>query len=152
MERLKNTLILLLVAGIPAAAPPLFTAPASLCFTAGSITYQVTPTARVADTKVKFDAAAADLRIGLVDSVEAADFALVDDVGSAGACAPAGGTRTVAIVGAADAADFTVSLARDPAETDVKLFVHSARFGHREAAALLAAMRRDESSAGSRER
>ncbi len=41
MERLRKTLILLLVAGIPAAAPPIFDAAPNLCFTAGSVTYQV---------------------------------------------------------------------------------------------------------------
>ena len=35
----------------------------------------------------------------------------------------------------------TISLSRDAAEADLKLFVHSARVGHRDAAALLAAMR-----------
>ena len=164
-ERLNKTLILLLVVGIPAAAaPPLlltFSAQQQpqLCFTAGSITYQVGGGAP--DYRVKI-AAAGDLRIQLVNDVDLADFALVDDVADADSACDAGGTvRTIKVVDDASPADIAVSLTQavaqadtkeaeettaeatvaEPAGTDLKLFVNSTRFDHRDAAALLAAMR-----------
>jgi hypothetical protein len=160
-ERLNKLLILLLVAGLPAAAaPPLFltfTAQPRLCFTAGSITYQVGGAAP--DYRVRI-AAVGDLRIQLVHDVELADFALVDDVTDDDSACDAGGTiRTIKVIDDQGPADITIGLTQaervDPtdaepaaaeaavAETaaDLKLFVHSARFGHRNAAALLAAMR-----------
>ena len=164
-ERLNKTLILLLVVGIPAAAaPPLFLTFSAqqqpqLCFTAGSITYQVGGGAP--DYRVKI-AAAGDLRIQLVNDVDLADFALVDDVADADSACDAGGTvRTIKVVDDASPADIAVSLTQavaqadtkeaeettaeatvaEPADTDLKLFVNSTRFDHRDAAALLAAMR-----------
>jgi hypothetical protein len=148
MTRLQKALILLLVAGIPAAAaPPFFAKAPDLCFTAGSTTYQVTPGAPEADFRVRIAASAADLssqdlRIQLVDDVDAADFALVDDVtASPSACGSAGNVKTVEVVGKDSPADVAVGLSREGAAGDLKLFVHSARFGHQDAAALLAAMR-----------
>jgi hypothetical protein len=145
MERLRKTLILLLVAGIPAAAPPFFAAGPNLCFTAGSVTYQVVPGASSPDYRVGIAdrAAQPDLRIQLVDGVETADFALVDDFGSVdgSACMSAGLVKTVQLVGEGSAADVTMSLSHEEADADLKLFVHSARFGHGDAAALFAAMR-----------
>jgi hypothetical protein len=139
MQRLRNTLILLLVAGIPAAAPPFFAATPRLCFTAGSVTYEMatgTP-----DIRVRIDDAQADLRIRLVDDVDSADFALVDDVGDHDACGGAGTVRTVGLVGDTSASEVSISLSREERDADLKLYVYSARFGHREAAALFAAMR-----------
>jgi hypothetical protein len=155
MEHLKKALILLLVAWIPAAAPPFSaTTPAPvashLCFTAGSLTYEVAPETSAPDFRVRFAATTSDLRIQLVDSVDLADFALVDDIASdAGACRSAGDVKTVQIVGEQGPADVTVSFSRggtpnanpDENDADLKLFVHSARFGHRDAAALFAALR-----------
>jgi len=145
MERLHKTLILLFVAGIPAAAPPFFASPPGLCFTAGSTTYQLAPTAASPDLRVRIDNGAAqpDLRIRIVDTVETADFALVDDVGSADACRSDGLRKTVKVVGHG-AADVTIALSREAADADLTLFVHSARVGHRDAAALFAAMRQDQ--------
>jgi hypothetical protein len=144
MERIRKTLILLLVAGIPAAAPPVFDAAPNLCFTAGSVTYQVAPGASLPDYRVRIAdrEAEPDLRIQLVNDVETADFALVDDFGSGSACTSAGLVKTVQVVGEGSTADVTMSLSREAA--DLKLFVHSARFGHRDAAALFAAMRHDQ--------
>ncbi len=149
MDRLHKTVILILVAGIPAAAPPFFTSPHPLCFTAGSITYQLSALVPTPDYRVKFDNGAAhpDLRVGLVDRVESADFALVDDVADIDrtACKSAELLKTVKIV-ADGASDVTISLTRDLANADFKLFVHSARFNHRDAAALLAVMRHHQPS------
>jgi hypothetical protein len=83
------------------------------------------------------------LRIQLVDNVESADFALVDDFSGtdASTCASGGLIKTVQVVGETGPADVTLSLSGEPADADLKLFVHSARFGQRDAAALFAAMR-----------
>jgi hypothetical protein len=148
MDRLQRILILLMVAGIPAAAPPFSASSPDLCFAAGSLTYRVSPGAAAADVRVRIEPRAAhpDLRIQLVDGIESADFAVVDDVGTAGesACASAGPVKTVRIVSDAGPADITLSVSRDDDDADLRLFVRSVRFGHRQAAALFAAMRRDE--------
>jgi hypothetical protein len=147
MTRLQKALILLLVAGIPAAAaPPFFAKAPDLCFTAGSTTYQVTPGAPEADFRVRIasgaDQGSQDLHIQIVDDVDAADFTLVDDVtASPSACQSAGNVKTVEVVGENSPADVAVGLSREGVDGDLKLFVHSARFGHQDAAALLAAMR-----------
>ena len=125
MTQLQRVLILLMVAGIPAAAPPVPGSSPTLCLAAGSFTYRVWPNAAAADLRIKIDprAAAPDLRIELVDSIEGADFAVVDE---------------------REQADITISLSRDDPAADLRLYVHSMRFGHRDAAALLAAMRHYE--------
>jgi hypothetical protein len=150
MDHLQKFLILLLVAGIPAAAPPFSASPADLCLTAGSLTYRVSSGAAAADVRVRIEPRAAhpDLRIRLVDGIESADFAVVDDVGTAGgsACASAGLVKTVRVISDAGPADITLSLSRDDADADLRLFVHSMRFGHADAAALFAAMRHFENA------
>ncbi len=147
MERLRKSLILLLVAGIPAGAPPLD--PASpLCFTAGPMTYQVSQIARRSDFRVHVAGAApADLRIQLVDRAELADFVLVDDdqVSPGNACNAAGTMTSVALVAAGNAPHVTIALSRNPDRADYRLFVHSARVTDAQAAALFAAMRQHDS-------
>jgi hypothetical protein len=154
-----SVLAVLLVAGTMAAVLP-FLAPTpptvaivavDRCFTAGSVTYRVSTGASTPDYRVKIDSGAADphsapdLRIQLVDSVESADFALVDGFsGDAGTCASAGHIKTVQVVGETSPADVTLRLSGDPTEADLKLFVHSERLGERDAAALFAAMRHDQ--------
>ncbi len=146
MERLQKTLILLLVAGLPAAAPVFFASPPGVCFTAGSTTYQVAAATGSPDVRVRIDNSAAhpDLRIRIVDAVETADFALVDDTvaTSANACKSDGLLKTVKVVGSG--ADVTISLSREAADADLTLFVYSSRLGHRDAAALFAAMRNNK--------
>jgi hypothetical protein len=140
-------LIFLTAAPPPIAVPVAVAAAADLCFTAGVVTYRVSTGKSAPDYRVKIDGGAAnpDLRIQLVDSVESADFALVDGFGGDhGTCASAGHIKTVQLVDDAGAADVTLSLAGDPTEADLKLFVHSDRFGDRDAAALFAAMRHDQ--------
>jgi hypothetical protein len=143
MERLPKILILLLIAGIPAAAPPLFSPSPHLCFTAGSVTFQVLPRGR-SDYRVKIVSGSAnpDLRIQLVDRVDDADFAFVDDVGAApaGNCSAAGTLKTVKVVEEGPF-DVSVGLSAQAGDADAKLFVHSARLAHQHAAALIAAMR-----------
>jgi len=144
MTYVQRVLILLIIAGIPAAAPHFPRSSPRLCLAAGSLTYQVTPNASAADLRVKIDPHAAhpDLRIQLVDAIDSADFAVVDDAGvsPADACATPGSIKTLGAVSEAEAADITISLSRDDPDADLKLYVHSVRFGHRDAATLLAAM------------
>jgi len=144
MQRIQKTLVLLLVAGIPAATPLL--APShDLCFTDGPVTYRLSQSSAAPDYRVRIDNTAPrpDLRVRLVDRVELADLTLVDDVGPP-ACRTAGVLRTVAVV--SGPADVTVSVSREPHEADVALYVHSARVTYHDAAALLALMRHVASS------
>jgi hypothetical protein len=151
MDHLQKVLILLLVAGIPAAAPRLTTPAPRLCFTVGAITYQVAPGPSATDLRVKIVAPLAnpDLRIQLVNDVESADFAVVDDFspGDENACASAGPLKRVRVVADAEPTDITIAVSDEPSGGDLKLFVHSARFGHRDAAALFAAVKRDQDKA-----
>jgi hypothetical protein len=156
MDRLHKTLVLLLVAAIPAAAPPFFgshapaappATPTGLCFTAGMVTYRLLPAAAPADYRVKIDNGASDaaLRIALVDRVETADFALVDDNSGfdRSPCDAAGPIKTIKTV-TEGASDLTIRLAHRGEDGDLKLFVHSGRVGHRDAAALFAVIRHNQ--------
>jgi hypothetical protein len=146
MDRVRDLVILLLVAAIPAFAPPFFTATPELCFTAGSITYRLTAASGPADYHVRIDNGTVhpDLRVGLVDDAASADFALVDDVAARGdACRSAGALKTVSVVPAGTPAELTIGLTRAPQTADFTLYVHSARVSHQDAAALFALMRRD---------
>src|SRR5204862_1362085 len=124
--------------------------PQDLCFTAGSVTYQLAPGAASPDFRVRIDkeAPSPDLRVRLVDRAELADFSLVDDVGAPArdVCATAGDLRTVTIVKPADIGDVTISVGRETHEADLTLFVHSTRVTHFDAAALFALMHRFRSS------
>ena len=62
---------------------------------------------------------------------------------TANACNTAGLLKTVKIV-TQGPYDLVVSLTRDLKNSEFKLFVHSARFNHRDAAALFAAMRHNQ--------
>jgi hypothetical protein len=145
MERVRKSLILLLMAGLPAAALPFFGTSHDLCFTAGSVTYQLSPAASAPDYRVRIDnqAPRPDLRVRLVDHAELADFSLVDDAGgpAGSGCPTAGLLRTVKIVPADNASDVTILVSRDVSDADFALFVHSARVTHQDAAALFALMR-----------
>ncbi|HEY4856472.1 MAG TPA: hypothetical protein VIH98_07315 [Xanthobacteraceae bacterium] len=151
MDHLQKFLILLLVAGIPAAAPPFTASAPRLCFTAGAMTYQVAPGLSAADLRVKIVAPLAnpDLRIQLITDVQSADFAVVDDFGTGdeNACASAGAIKRVRVVADAQPSDITIAISSEPSAGDLKLYVHSARFGHRDAAALFAAVKHDEDKA-----
>jgi hypothetical protein len=148
MEKLRKSLILLLVAGIPAAAPPFLAASPDLCFTDGAITYRLSPNASSADFTVAIDQRAShpDLRIGLVDGAAIADFALTDDAGAptGNICKTAGILKTVRVVGAGMPADAVIRVSRDVEGADFTLYVHSARVNHFDAAALFALMRHQQ--------
>jgi hypothetical protein len=148
MDRLRKTLVLLAVIAAPAAAHGTFSAPKPLCFASGSATWRLAPGAAAADYRVRFDDAAPqpDLRMRLVDRPEIADFVLVDDHGAnpGSVCDSAAPLRTVTVDAAARNPDVIVALsapsASDTAAPDFRLYVHSIRFSHQDAAALLAAM------------
>ena len=84
------------------APAPFLTVSPDLCFTAGSATYQLSASAPFPDYRVAIDNQAPhpDLRVRLVDRVEAADFALTDDAGAmvGSACKAAGPIKTIGIV------------------------------------------------------
>jgi hypothetical protein len=148
MERLRKTLILLLVAGIPAAAPALH--PTSTpCFAAGPLTYQFLSAGGRPDLRVLVgeNTARPDLRVQLVDRVETADFVLVDDdqATRGNVCHAAGLVKSVALVVDGNAPDVRVALSLKPDDGAYKLFLRSARVSPAQAAALFAAMRQQDS-------
>jgi hypothetical protein len=158
METLRKALVLLLVAGMPAAAPALLTSAPDLCFADGSTTYRLSATVSAPDFRVAIDNTSSrpDLRVRLTDHVAAADFALADDAGAliGDACKTAGRVSTVRVVAASEPADLTIAVARDGNTADFTLYVHSARVSHFDAAALFGlirhvhAKRQDHASAG----
>jgi hypothetical protein len=147
MNKLRNTVVLLGVAGIAAAAAPFLTVSPDLCFTAGSVTYQLSASAPFPDYRVAIDNQAPhpDLRVRLVDRVEAADFALTDDAGAmvGSGCKAAGPIRTIGIVPAGALSDLTIAVSSQSQgdDPDFTLYVHSARVSHFDAAALFALVR-----------
>jgi hypothetical protein len=145
MARLRKSVTLLCVGALAAAAAAFLKPSPDLCFTAGSVTYRLSPDAPSPDYRVAIDNEAPDpdLRVGLIDRVEAADFALTDDADamSGDACKAAGPTRTVRIVAAGTPADITIAVSPKPTAADLALYVHSSRVSHFDAAALFALVR-----------
>jgi hypothetical protein len=81
------------------------------------------------------------MRIAIVDTPDIADFVLVDDFAGIESSACAEPTAKTILVGTSERApDITVSLERDMANPDYRLYVYSARFSNDQAAALLAVM------------
>jgi hypothetical protein len=152
MGKLRKTVILILVAGLPAAAPAFLAPSPDLCFASGSVTYRLSADGAVPDIRIAFDNAVPypDLRVGLVDRVDTADFALTDDAGmlAGSACKAAGLVRVIRIVEQGKPADMTLAMVRGAADADVTLYVHSARVSHFAAAALFAAIRRGQALDG----
>jgi hypothetical protein len=146
MDKLRNTVLLLGVAGIAAATAPFLTVSPDLCFTSGSVTYQLS-SAPFPDYRVAIDNQAPhpDLRVRLVNRVEAADFALTDDAGAmvGSGCKSAGSIKTIGIVPAGAPSDLTIAVSSHSQGEgpDFTLYVHSARISHVDAAALFALVR-----------
>ena len=144
MNTLQKTLLLVSLVAVPAGAHSFFASPKAPCFTAGAWTYQLSSKTSTPDYRVKVqnDAASADLRMQMVDRPEIADFVIADDIdaGEGNLCKTAGGFKTVRVDADETAPDVTVMLSRDADAPDYKLYVHSARFSHQDAAALLAVM------------
>jgi hypothetical protein len=140
MKRIHVVALLALIVAIPAATAASFLAPGSKpCFIAGSTGYRISDSAS-ANLTVRIDNAAAkpDLRMQLVDDAASADFVLVDDGNSGNACAGVSAVQTIRLDPNAPDADLTVTLSRAPAS--YKIYVRSAGYSDRDAAALFAAI------------
>ncbi|MEA2953604.1 MAG: hypothetical protein QOJ96_3124 [Alphaproteobacteria bacterium] len=149
MDRVRKTLILLVLVGVPASAQTFWPGPQSVglqgpCFTAGTSTFQVSPTAVAPDFRIKIDGQTTrpDLRMQLVDSPETADFVLVDDFAGieGNACNGSSAVKTIKVDSQESAPDLTISLSSQGTDADYKIYVHSARFSHQDAAALFAVL------------
>ena len=142
MDRIRKTFVLIAVLAAPAAAHSTFSSPEALCFAHGSATYRISHTAASPDYRVRIDNAAPrpDLRMQLVDRPEIADFVLADDFGPAesSACRSSVPVKTVKLDAVTAHPDVTVTLAPDTANPDYRIYVHSVRFSHQDAAALMA--------------
>ena len=145
MQRVHKSILFGLAIALPitAQAVQIFQTPKQPCFAAGSATYRVSATSGTPDYQVKIDNRAAhpDLHLQLVDDPAAADFVLVDDFDATAsdACRTSLPLTTIRVNDEAPRADLTISLAGSAA-ADFKLYVHSARFSHEEAAALFGVM------------
>jgi hypothetical protein len=145
VNRIQKTLVLIAALAVPAAAHSTF-APSkqSLCFASGATTYQIARNAAAPDFRIRIaeQPDRPDLRMQLVDSAEIADFVLVDDFSAdePPPCRSATPIRTVALDPDATRPDVTVHLSADAGASDYKIYVHSVRFSQQDAAAILAAM------------
>jgi hypothetical protein len=150
MDRLRKSLILLAVIAVPAAAHSTFAPENELCFASGSATYKLSQKTSAPDIRVKIDNAAPrpDLRMQLVDRPEIADFVLVDDYGAApgNACKSPAKMKVIKVDDETRTPDITVSLGVGDTLPDYRVYVHSARFSHRDVAALLAALWKTQQS------
>ena len=149
MNPLHRTFALFLILAVPAAAHSIFLAPAKPCFTSGRDTYQITQNTLSPDYRIKIGAeqAHADLRVVVVDRPEQADFMIADDfnAGAGDACKAASAVKTIRIDANYQKPDVAVALSPnmltpDTDAIDYKIYVHSARYSHHDAAALVAAM------------
>src|SRR5262249_14431115 len=126
MDRFRQSLVLLLVAGIPAAMPLIPATSQDLCITAGPVTYRLSQSTPAPDVRVRIDNAAPRpaLRVRLVDRAETADLALVDDADrpAGHSCAVMGDVRTGKIV--TGPSDVTVAVSREEHAGDFALYVN----------------------------
>jgi hypothetical protein len=151
MQLFQKCALLGLVAAVPAGAHALLLPTTNPCFTSGTATYRISAAAPAPDYRVRIDNAAAhpDLRVGLVDQPEIADFVLVDDLDAVqgNACAATTPPKTIRVDAGETLPDLTVSLSQIGAAdaSDFKLYVRSARFSQEDAAALFGVMWRSRS-------
>jgi hypothetical protein len=142
MNRFQKTVVLVLVAAIPAGAPYYFAEPNPACLTSGTVTYLIS-NVRVPDYRVRIDASANGpaVRMRLVNRPEIADFVLADDSSEkfGNPCQATGTLKTIRIVHDGQA-DLAVGLSRNASGANYTLYVRSARFSEAEGAALFAVM------------
>jgi len=140
----SHTVLTTLIIAVSAATGSSFFAAqkAEPCFLTGSTGYRIADRGP-ANYTVRIDNAAAHpgLRMQVVDNPAAADFLLIDDSKSAGSCRDATEVTSIRIDSGVPHPDLTVSLSRAPA--DHKIYVRSANFSERDAAALLAVIWRN---------
>lgn len=114
------------------------------CISVGETSVQIAPGPWLAQLKVGFttDPGRATVRVQIVDSVEAADFAVVDDIDGteANGCDVTPATRFVAIAAAVPASEPLIYLSAE-GNADYRIFVQSKHFTPREAAALIVGAR-----------
>jgi hypothetical protein len=120
------------------------------CFAVGDASVQIASVPWHADLHVSFtdDPAAATVRVQILESAEAADFAVVDDVDDlvtgapgtgapgTGACEATAATQSVAVAASRSGSAPVIYLSRD-GPADYRIFVRSKAFTARDAAALI---------------
>ncbi|ABE37644.1 hypothetical protein [Rhodopseudomonas pseudopalustris] len=112
------------------------------CIAVGDHAVQIAPASWLAHLRVGFteDPARATIRVQIVDSPDAADFAVTDDAGNtdSGACALTPETRLVGIAAHPASDEPLIYLTYDAGGgADYRIFVSSNSFTLRQAAALL---------------
>jgi hypothetical protein len=110
------------------------------CIAIGNQTVQIASEPWNADLHVSFtdDPAAATIRVGIADSAEIADYAVVDDIDSAddNACAVNAATKLVAVSATRQGSAPVIYLSHG-GPVDYRIFVQSKTFTPRDAAALI---------------
>ena len=120
------------------------------CFAVGDASVQIASVPWHADLHVSFtdDPAAATVRVQILESAEAADFAVVDDVDDlvtgapgtgapgTGACEATAATQSVAVAASRSGSAPVIYLSKD-GPADYRIFVRSKAFTPRDAAALI---------------
>jgi hypothetical protein len=115
------------------------------CFAVGDASVQIASVPWHADLHVSFtdDPAAATVRVQILESAEAADFAVVDDVDDlltgapgTGACEATAATLSVAVSASRSGSAPVIYLSKD-GPADYRIFVRSKAFTARDAAALI---------------
>jgi hypothetical protein len=158
MTRSRLVILLALVVAVPAAAGGSFFASSFAlspqpCFMADTAAYRLTGSASANYTiRVDNDAARPDLRLQLVDDPSLADFVLVDDGDAADTCRETNTIRSIRVDAAAAKndikPDMMVTLSKQAAEGDYKIYVRSANFTEQDAAALFAVIWKNAHTAG----
>jgi hypothetical protein len=115
------------------------------CIAIGDASVEIASVPWHADLHVSFtdDPAAATVRVQILESAEAADFAVVDDVGNpetgapeTGACETTAATLSVAVSASRSGPAPVIYLSKD-GPADYRIFVRSKTFTARDAAALV---------------
>jgi hypothetical protein len=115
------------------------------CIDVGNAAVEISSVPWHADLHVSFtdDPAAATVRVQILESAEAADFAVVDDIENpktgapeTGACEPAAAALSVAVSAGRSGSAPVIYLSKD-GPADYRIFVRSKTFTARDAAALI---------------
>jgi hypothetical protein len=140
MTRRHLAQLMALIVAVPAAAATAFFASSPQpCFVQGADAYRLTGST-AADYTIRIDDQAAhpNLRLALVDDPARADFVLAGD-GDAEACRGVA-VKSIRVETTAAKPDVTVALSDKPADASYRIYVRSADFTARQAAALFAVM------------
>jgi len=145
----RRFLVVVLAAFALPATAQTFDFPASssafACISVANTRYRVARPDEWADLTVRLDptAAAADVRVQLTASIDAADLVLIGDDSLTASCetgvADATTTKTIRIDPNAAAPDFTIALVTDEAGADYRIYLGGGALAPETAAALFAA-------------